>query len=58
MDEFTPLQQHERELPWRPYNYGMAAISEVNIFLFALVQSVLTSWKTSLSSGILNSSQH
>lgn len=36
MDEFSPLQQCKRELPWR----GVAEMSEVNIFcLFVLVQS-------------------
>lgn len=39
MDEFTPLQQCERELPWRAYKYSVAGMSEVNIFLFVSVQS-------------------
>jgi len=59
MDEFTPLQQCKRELPWRAYKYGVAGTSEVNTFVcFSAKQSILTSWKTSLPSGILNPSQH
>ena len=44
MDEFTPLQQCERELPWRACNYGVAGMSKVNIFLFVLVQSEASWW--------------
>ena len=37
MDEFTPLQQRERELLWRAYKHGVAGMSEGNILV--LVQS-------------------
>lgn len=43
MDEFTPLQQRERELLWRAYKHGVAGMSEVNILV--LVQSEV-SWST------------
>lgn len=39
MDKFAPLQQCKRELPWRAYKYDVVGMSDVDTFLFVLVQS-------------------